>query len=118
MANGLETLAGSIPSWGAKLAYGDKTTLDGLELLPVAVVVFGFGAGEGSGELPDDDLGPARKGEGSGGGGGGYSIPIGAYANGPDGLAFRANPIALVAVSALLVSVVAGALVRVIRAAG
>ena len=118
MANSLEVLAGSLPSWGAKLAYGEKSTLDGRDILPVAAVVFGFGAGEGSGEMPDDDVLPARRGEGSGGGGGGYTIPLGAYVAGQDGLVFRSNPVALVAVIAVLASVIGGAAVRLWRASG
>lgn len=43
----IENLAESVPSWGAKVAYGEKTTVDGQELVPVALVCFGFGAGEG-----------------------------------------------------------------------
>jgi len=126
MANVIETLVNSMPSWGAKLAYGDKETVDGKELIPVAVVAFGFGGGEGSGEMPDSEgsssqgahsAAGVQRGEGSGGGGGGYALPIGAYASGPNGVTFQANPIALLAVSALLVSAVGTALVKIVRAA-
>lgn len=116
MTNITERLADSVPSWGAKVAYGEQTTLNGQELIPVAVVAFGFGAGEGSGESPEDGKGPAGRGEGSGGGGGGYAVPIGAYVGGPDGVRFRANPIALLIVAAPLVSAVGWALARIIRA--
>ena len=116
MTNLMEKLADSVPSWGAKLAYGEKTTVNGQELIPVALVAFGFGAGEGSGEMPDADATGTRKGEGSGGGGGGYSVPIGAYVGGPDGLVFRPNPIALVVVAVPLVSAIGWALARIIRA--
>ena len=118
MANVLQIMAASVPSWGTRLAYGDTETVDDRQLLPVAVVAFGFGAGEGSGDIPDTDFSPARAGEGSGGGGGGYALPIGAYTTGPDGLVFRPNPIALLAVTVLLVSTVGTALVRIVRAAG
>ncbi|KQX05182.1 MULTISPECIES: hypothetical protein [unclassified Leifsonia] len=111
-----ERLAQSVPSWGARLAYGDKTTLDGHEILPVAVVVFGFGGGEGSGDVPDaDGPGADRRGDGSGGGGGGYALPIGAYVGGPDGPVFRPNPIAMIAVAIPLVSAVGLALARLSR---
>jgi len=116
MTNLIEKLAESVPSWGAKVAYGEKTSINGQELVPVALVFFGFGGGEGSGEMPGGDDDGARKGEGSGGGGGGYSIPIGAYVGGPDGLAFRPNPIALITVTAPLVSAVGWAVAQVIRA--
>lgn len=117
MANLVERLADAVPSWGVKLAYGEKTTVDGQELVPVALAAFGFGAGEGSGETPGQDKLPAGKGEGSGGGGGGYAVPIGAYIGGPDGLHFRPNPMALMAVAVPLVTALGWALSRIIRAA-
>jgi len=116
MTNLTEKLAESVPSWGAKVAYGEKTTISGQEIMPVALVVFGFGGGQGSGEMPGGDNDGARKGEGSGGGGGGYSIPIGAYVGGPDGLRFRPNSIALIVVAVPLVSAVGWAIARIIRA--
>jgi uncharacterized spore protein YtfJ len=123
MANVLETLVNSLPTWGTRLAYGEKEAVDGRELVPVTFVAFGFGGGEGSGEMPDPDAASidgdhsaVQKGEGSGGGGGGYAVPLGAYAVGPDGVSFRPNPIALLTVSALLISAVGTAVVRVIRA--
>ena len=85
MAKLIENLAESVPAWGAKVAYGEKSTLDGREFVPVAFVAFGFGGGEGSGDMPASEKTPAGRGEGSGGGGGGYSVPIGAYIGGPDG---------------------------------
>ena len=102
----IEKFTQSVPSWGAKLTYGEKITLDGHDILPVAVAVFGFGAGEGSGEQPASDTAPAGRGEGSGGGGGGYAIPIGSYIGGPEGIRFHLNPIALIAVAVPLVSAV------------
>jgi uncharacterized spore protein YtfJ len=110
-----ERLAQSVPSWGARLAYGDQITLNGQDVLPVAFVVFGFGGGEGSGELPDTDGLPAKNGEGSGGGGGGYSLPIGAYVGGPGGLRFRPNPVALLVVAVPLVSAIGWAISRIRR---
>ena len=116
MAKLSEKLSESVPSWGAKLTYGEPVTLDGRELVPVTVVAFGFGAGEGSGETVEGDEAPANRGEGSGGGGGGFAVPIGAYAGGPDGLTFRPNPIAVIAVTVPLVSAVGWSLARIIRA--
>ncbi|KQR10417.1 hypothetical protein [Cellulomonas sp. Leaf334] len=116
MTNLLEKLADSVSSWGAALAYGEKVTLGGQELVPVALVGFGFGAGEGSGETPEGGETPAGKGEGSGGGGGGYSVPIGAYVGGPDGLTFRPNLIAVLVVAAPLVSATGVAVAQVVRA--
>ncbi|MET0789805.1 MAG: hypothetical protein ABWY33_11235 [Cellulomonas sp.] len=116
MTNLLEKLASSVPSWGAKLAYGEKVSLGGQELVPVALVAFGFGGGEGSSEVPDGGESPTGRGEGSGGGGGGYAVPIGAYVGGPDGVAFRPNVVALIAVSAPLVSAVGVAVAQVVRA--
>ena len=113
MANLAERLAALVPSWGAKMAYGERTTLGGQELVPVALVVFGFGGGEGSGEMPEGGSTPAGRGEGSGGGGGGYVVPIGAYVGGPDGLKFRPNPIAMLMVAIPLVSAVGWAVARI-----
>lgn len=111
MTNLIERLSDSVPSWGARLAYGDKTTLDGHDILPVAIVFFGFGGGEGSG----DDPAGAMRGEGRGGGGGGYSVPIGAYIGGPDGPTFRPNPVAVIIAAAPLVSAAGLALSRLLR---
>ena len=118
MANLIEKLAESVPTWGVKLAYGEKTTLGGHELIPIALVGFGFGAGEGSSEMPDGGLGSSGMGagQGSGGGGGGYAVPIGAYVDGPTGLAFRPNLIALLVVSVPVVTAAGLALAQIIRA--
>ena len=111
-----ETLAGAVPSWGAKVAYGEKSAIDGRELVPVALVAFGFGGGEGSGDMPENDKTPAGRGEGSGGVGGGYAVPIGAYIGGPDGLKFRPNTIALAVLAVPLVSAIGAALAVIIGA--
>ena len=66
MAKVLEGLAESLPTWGAKMAYGEKTTLNGQDFVPAALVVFGFGGGEGSGESEGQGDIPAGRGEGSG----------------------------------------------------
>ena len=115
MTNLIEKMAESVPSWGARLAYGEKTTVGGHEILPVALVVFGFGAGEGSGDMPAGETTPAGTGEGRGGGGGGYAVPVGSYIGGPDGVRFHINPVALIAVSIPLVTAVGWAFTRVGR---
>lgn len=102
MTSTVENLAANIPSWGVKTAYGEKQTIDGTEVLPVALVSFGFGGGDGD--------------EGSGAGGGGHAIPVGAYVGGPDGVAFRPNLIALLAVSIPLVWAGGHALARIVKA--
>ena len=111
-----ERLAASVPSWGTKVAYGEKTTVDGHELVPVALVGFGFGGGEGSGEQPEGGDSPAGRGEGSGGGGGGYAVPIGAYVGGRDGLRFQPNLVVLVVVAVPLVSAAGVAVSQIVRA--
>jgi uncharacterized spore protein YtfJ len=116
MANLSERLAALVPTWGAKMAYGEPTTLGGQELVPVALVVFGFGGGEGSGEMPEGGSTPAGRGEGSGGGGGGYVVPIGAYVGGPGGLRFRPNPVAIMMVGVPLVSAAGWAVARIVSA--
>jgi uncharacterized spore protein YtfJ len=117
MTNLIEKLAESVPSWGATMAYGEKTTVGGQELVPAALVIFGFGAGEGSGEAPEGGPTPAGTGEGRGGGGGGYALPVGVYVGGPDGLRFRLNPIALMVVAVPLVAAAGLALARIVSAA-
>ena len=116
MARVLETLSESVPSWGVKLAVGEKVTVDGHELVPVALVAFGFGGGEGSGESPEGGKTPTVKGEGSGGGGGGYAVPVGAYVGGADGPRFRLNPIATLVLAIPLVSAGGWAIAQIIRA--
>ncbi|MGN6218617.1 MAG: hypothetical protein ACTHNQ_03865 [Microbacterium sp.] len=115
----VEKLAAAVPSWGARIAYGEKSTVGGQDIVPVAIVVFGFGAGEGSGETPPTERIPQGKGEGSGGGGGGVSLPIGAYVSGPSGTVFKPNSIALViAVTPIVMSVAAAiASVSAVRSA-
>ncbi len=117
MSTVVEKLTNSVPSWGAKLAFGESTTLGGHEVIPAALVVFGFGGGGGSGAWPEHGDGQEGQGEGSGGGGGGYALPIGAYVGGPDGLTFRPNPVAMIIVSVPLVSALGWAIARIVRAA-
>jgi uncharacterized spore protein YtfJ len=104
-----EKLAEAVPA-ALKLAYGPTQTVDGTELVPVALVGYGFGAGDGGNENVPEAYG-------SGGGGGGYAIPVGAYIGGPDGLRFRPNLIAVIAVSIPLVWVAGKAFARILKAA-
>ena len=109
MTNLTEKLADSVPQ-GLRLSYGPPLTVDGTELVPVAIVGYGFGGGSG-GNAADEEL------FGSGGGGGGASIPIGAYIGGVDGLRFRPNVIALLAVGIPFVCVAGRAISRILKAA-
>jgi uncharacterized spore protein YtfJ len=106
----IEKLSEQVPGWGVTLAYGEKITVDGHELVPVALAGFGFGAGEGDTNGGD---GP----EGSGGGGGGWSIPVGAYVAGPAGPKFQPNLIALIAVAVPALCIMGRALPKIIKAA-
>ena len=105
MANLVEKIADSVGSLGVKRSYGDPVTVDGVEIIPVALTWYGFGAGS------DDSA------EAGGGGGGGASIPIGVYSTGPDGtVRFEPNLIALLWVAIPLTWVGGHAFARVIRA--
>lgn len=105
MANLVEKIAESMSSLGVKRSYGDPMTVDGVEVVPVALTWFGFGAGS------DDSA------EAGGGGGGGASVPVGVYATGPDGtVQFQPNLIALMAVAIPLTWVAGKAFAGVIRA--
>ncbi|MET4783689.1 hypothetical protein [Glaciihabitans sp. UYNi722] len=103
MVSLVEKIAQSVSSLGVKASYGDAVTVDGVELIPVALTWFGFGAGG-----DDSDKG--------GGGGGGASIPIGAYVGGPEGPRFQPNVIAFLAVSIPFTWVAGKALVRLVKA--
>ena len=109
MTNLTQKLADAVPL-GLKLSYGPTITVDGTELVPVSIISYGFGGGDGGTEADPDAYG-------SGGGGGGTSIPIGAYIAGEDGLRFRPNPIALLAVSIPVIWVAGHALARILKAA-
>jgi hypothetical protein len=103
MTNLIENVTETVRSMGVKAAYGDPIVLDGVEMIPVALVNFGFGAGG------DND-------ENGGGGGGGASIPIGSYVGSPRGPMFRPNLIALLWVLIPLTWVGGKALTRVVHA--
>jgi len=101
----VDHLADSVGKLGIGASYGDPITIGGTDITPVALVWYGFGAGQdGAGDAP------------SGGGGGGASIPIGVYAPGPDGPAFKPNLIALLAVSIPVLWVGTRGLARVVKA--
>ncbi|TFC15166.1 hypothetical protein E3O19_08500 [Cryobacterium algoritolerans] len=102
-----EKLAEISRSAGVKTAYGDPVQVDGISLVPVALVYYGFGGGEGD---------SAESGTGSGGGGGGMSLPIGAYVKSGGSLRFEPNVISLLAVGIPFVWVAGKAISRVIRA--
>ncbi|MBG6057647.1 putative spore protein YtfJ [Cryobacterium sp. MP_M5] len=102
-----EKLAEISRSAGVKTAYGDPVQVDGVSLVPVALVYYGFGGGEGD---------SAESGKGSGGGGGGMSLPIGAYVKSGGSLRFEPNVISLLAVGIPFVWVAGKAISRVIRA--
>jgi len=100
-------LAETVTTTGVRNVYGEPVELDGVTMIPVALVEYGFGAGEG----PAGD-----EASGSGGGGGGFSVPIGAYVRDRNGLRFEPNPIALLAVGIPFLWVAGRALRMVIRA--
>ena len=102
-----EKLAEISRSAGVKTAYGDPVQVDGISLVPVALVYYGFGGGEGD---------SAESGKGSGGGGGGMALPIGAYVKSGGSLRFDPNIISLLAVGIPFIWVAGKAISRVIRA--
>jgi hypothetical protein len=100
-----DKLAGGVPDRGIGLAYGEKQTIGGVDLIPVAFVSYGFGAVDDSDSL------------GTGGGGGGVAIPIGAYVDGPQGPRFAPNTIALVAVAIPVISALGLVIAKIVKAA-
>ncbi|MCW4384802.1 hypothetical protein OH146_03330 [Salinibacterium sp. SYSU T00001] len=108
MANIVQTLSERVASSvGAKVNYGEKIEIGGVEAVPVSFVSFGFGGGS----APE-----GSEGEGEGGGGGGASIPIGMFVPGENGPRFVPALIPLLAVAIPLTWVAGKALSRVIRA--
>ncbi|ANP72969.1 MULTISPECIES: hypothetical protein [Cryobacterium] len=91
---------------GVRSAYGDPVQIEGVTIVPVALVQYGFGGG-GEG---DDAEGAA------GGGGGGMAIPIGAYVKSGGAARFEPNVISLLAVGIPFVWVSGKAIARIIRA--
>lgn len=105
MTNLVLKLAENARSVGVKSAYGDPIQVEGITLVPVALVQYGFGGGD-AGESAG----------GAGGGGGGMSIPIGAYVKTGNTVRFDPNVISLLMVGIPFVFVAGHALARVIRA--
>jgi hypothetical protein len=106
MTNLALKLAENAGSIGVRSAYGDPVQIEGVTIVPVALVQYGFGGG-GEG---DDAEGPA------GGGGGGMAIPIGAYVKSGGAARFEPNLISLLAVGIPFVWVAGKAIARIIRA--
>jgi hypothetical protein len=106
MTNLALKLAENAGSIGVRSAYGDPVQIEGVTIVPVALVQYGFGGG-GEG---DDSDGAA------GGGGGGMAIPIGAYVKSGGAARFEPNLISLLAVGIPFVWVAGKAIARIIRA--
>lgn len=111
MSNLVLKLAENVRSAGVKSAYGDPVDIEGVTLIPVALVQYGFGGGGG-----DDRSGGSGSGSGSGGGGGGMSLPIGAYVASGGTVRFEPNVISLLIVGIPFVWVTGRALARIIHA--
>ena len=116
MTDVIERMTSSVPSWGAKLAFGERIVVGGQEVVPSALVIFGFGGGGGSGNWLERGTSPEGRGEGSGAGGGGYVLPIGAYIGGSNGVRFYPNPVAMLIVSVPLLTAAGWAVARIINA--
>ena len=99
-------LAETVRSFGVASVYGDPVELDGVTIIPVALVKYGFVGGEDG--KTDNTAG--------GGGGGGLTIPIGAYLKTESGVKFQPNIVSLLAVAIPVLWVGGRALSRVIRA--
>jgi uncharacterized spore protein YtfJ len=106
MTNLALKLAENARSIGVTSAYGDPVQIEGVTIVPVALVQYGFGGG---GEGGDDD-------GAAGGGGGGMAIPIGAYVKSGGAARFEPNVISLLAVGIPFVWVAGKAVARIIRA--
>ena len=106
MTNLALKLAENAGSIGVRSAYGDPVQIEGVTIVPVALVQYGFGGG-GEG---DDAEGAA------GGGGGGMAIPIGAYVKSGGAARFEPNVISLLAVGIPFIWVSGKAIARIIRA--
>jgi uncharacterized spore protein YtfJ len=102
-----EKLADISHTAGVRSAYGDPVQVDGVTLIPVALVYYGFGGGEGD---------SAATGSGAGGAGGGASLPIGAYVKSGATVRFEPNVISLLAVGIPFLWVAGKAISRVVRA--
>ena len=105
MTNLALKLAENARSVGVKSVYGEPVEIDGVTLVPVAIVKYGFAAGG------DEDAV-----DGGGGVGVGVSMPIGAYISSGGSVRFEPNVIALLTVGIPFVWVAGKALARIIRA--
>ena len=103
MTNLAETLAETVRSRGAQLAYGEPVEAGETTMLPVALVTYGFGGGS--------DV------EHGGGGGGGVAIPLGVYVTRGGSTRFRPSPIALIGVMTPVLWSLGLAVARVVKAA-
>lgn len=117
MTEALSSLAETFKNVGVSKAYGPAVTVDGEELIPVALVSYGFGGGGNSGSGPAGAAaGGPGEGPAAGGGGGGLVLPLGVYCRGSDGqVAFRPNSIAVLAGLIPLVCAVGFAVRGVLR---
>ncbi|MCU1444792.1 hypothetical protein [Cryobacterium sp.] len=106
MTNLALKLAENAGSIGVRSAYGDPVQIEGVTIVPVALVQYGFGGG-GEGDEADGA---------AGGGGGGMAIPIGAYVKSGGAARFEPNLISLLAVGIPFVWVAGKAIARIIRA--
>jgi hypothetical protein len=100
-----EKLAEGVNKRGITLAYGDKQTVNGVEMIPVAFVTYGFGGIQDSAQYGD------------GGGGGGVAIPVGIYTEGAKGVQFKANTVTALAVGVLAIGALGWAIKLVVKAA-
>lgn len=122
MTEALSSLAETFKNVGVSRAYGPAVTVDGEELVPVALVSFGFGGGGNSGPVPGGETaggetaGGDLDGAAAGGGGGGLVLPLGVYCRGSDGqVAFRPNSLVVLAGLVPLVCAVGFAVRGVLR---
>lgn len=115
MTEALSSLAETFKNVGVSRAYGPAVTVDGEELIPVALVSFGFGGGGNSGPVPGGEA-AGDDGAAAGGGGGGLVLPLGVYCRGSDGqVAFRPNSLVVLAGLVPLVCAVGFAVRGVLR---
>ncbi|WP_144670082.1 hypothetical protein [Arthrobacter sp. U41] len=115
MTEALSSLAETFKNVGVARAYGPAVTVDGEELVPVALVSFGFGGG-GASEAGSNIIDGGQE-NAAGGGGGGFVLPLGVYSRNAAGqVAFRPNTIALLACLAPLVCAVGYTVRGILRA--
>ncbi len=118
MANLVETLTDATRSIGVGASYGAPVQIDGVTIIPVALVWSGFGGGNGNASSPGATEQKFAAGDagGEGFGGGGVSIPVGAYVKTDGAATFQPNIIALLSVSVPVIVTTGWALSRFVRA--